>query len=229
MANVGMSTAQGVLGGAGTGASIGTTFGPIGAGVGAVLGGIVGGISGNKKAKDINKAMTELQAVPGVDPSQLAFKDQLAREKKAVDSGFSTDFQIARDIIGQSEAGGMSVAAQMAQTNPALALMAMNQVGNQTDMSVNKALGTISTRGMGYTSMMADLVDKMSARDIQVNLLKANAGLGLATKEMTDFNTNMNAGMMQLGTLADIKFPGLGSTKPPSIGTPLPVGTVNYE
>ncbi|MCX6780130.1 MAG: hypothetical protein NT034_03055 [Candidatus Magasanikbacteria bacterium] len=127
----------------------------------------------------------------------VQFKDQMAAEKRMVMSGFSTDFQVARDIIGESEAGGMSVAAEIAQTNPALALMAMNQVGNQTDMSVNKALGTMSTQRMGYNEMLSGFIDKISQRQLDVQMMKAGQKMAIATAETKDFNANMNAGMMR--------------------------------
>jgi hypothetical protein len=193
------SALQGALGGAGTGASIGSAIMPgVGTAIGALLGGAIGAFSGAEKSGAMRDATAKLMSIPNVDPMQSMFKDQLYREKKAVESGFTTDFQVARDIIGQSEAGGMSVAAEMAQTNPALALMAMNQVGQGTDNSVNKALGTIGARGFGYTSMINDLIDKMSQRNIQLDLLKAQQGMATATKGMQDFNANSNAGMMKL-------------------------------
>lgn len=199
MADEFASGAQGFLGGAGVGASIGTALLPgVGTVLGALVGGGIGAAAGSAKAGAQNDALAALNAVPNVDPNQTMFKDQLYREKKAVESGFTTDFQVARDIIGKSEAGGMSVAAEMAQTNPALALMMMNQVGQGTDTAVNKALGTIGTRGFGYTQMISDLIDKMSQRKIQVDLLKAQSGLAIATKGMQDFNANANAGIMKL-------------------------------
>jgi hypothetical protein len=193
-----MSTVQGIFGGAGIGAEVGSVLGPTGTVVGAGIGALIGGITGNQKAQDQKEALANLYAIPNVDPNQVIFKDQLMREKKAVESGFTTDFQVARDIIGKSEAGGMSVAAELARTNPALALIMMNQVGQGVDTSVNKALGTISTRSMGYTQMIQDLIDKMSNRTLQMQLLKAQTGLGIATKNLQDFNANANAGMMKL-------------------------------
>jgi len=198
MANELLSGLQGALGGAGTGAALGTMLFP---GVGTILGALIGGgigiASGAGKARKSNEAMASLMAIPNVDPNMMEFKDQLYREKKAVESGFSTDFQVARDIIGKSEAGGMSVAAEMARTNPALALMAMNQVGQGTDTAINKALGTIGTKGMGYTQMINDLLMKMSQRKIDVDLFKAQVGMAQATQGMNNFNANANAGMMQ--------------------------------
>jgi hypothetical protein len=199
MANEWMSGAQGFLGGAGLGASMGTTVAPgVGTVVGALLGGTIGAFSGASKAGKQNDAVARLMAIPEVDPNQTMFKDQLFREKRAVESGFTTDFQVAKDIIGKSEAGGMSVAAEMAQSNPALALMAMNQVGQGADTAVNKALGTIGTRGMGYTQMIQDLIDKMSQRKLSLDLYKGQVGITTATQGMQDFNANSNAGMMKL-------------------------------
>lgn len=217
MANEFASAAQGFLGGAGTGAMLGSAFGPVGTGVGALLGGLIGGVSGGKAAKDVNEGLNALMMIPNVDPMQLAFKDQLLKEKRAVESGFTTDFQVARDIIAKSEAGGMSVAAEMARTNPALALMTMSQVGMGADTAVNKALGTIGARGMGYTQMVYDLVDKISSRKIQVDLMKATTKTGMATKGLSDFNANMNAGMMQLGNVDwGGLFPGKDKSIPPT-------------
>jgi len=227
MANELLSGLQGGLGGAGTGAMIGSAIPGVGTVVGALVGGTIGAFSGASKAGAQKDSLAALNAIPNVDPNQTIFKDQLYREKKAVESGFTTDFQVARDIIGKSEAGGMSVASEMAQTNPALALMMMDQVGKGTDTAVNKALGTIGTKGFGYTQMISDIIDKMSQRKIQVDLLKTQSGLAISTKGMQDFNANANAGMMKLmdpsviGGIKGLFTPGINNTggfNSPTIG-----------
>lgn len=199
---------SGALGGAATGATIGSAVLPgIGTVIGALGGAILGGSAGGKKQKAVDSALAALNAIPKVDPLQAQFKDQLVREKQAVRSGFSTDFQVARDIIGQSEAGGFSVAAQLAQTNPSLALSALNQVSNNTDVSVNKALGTIATQNMGYTQLVADQIDRMSQRSLQLSLLKSQYQIAQATADKKDFNQNALAALMKFGPSA------LGSLK----------------
>ena len=206
------SVMSGALGGAAMGAKIGSMI-PIpglGTALGAVAGATLGAIGGGKKQKAVDAAMAGLMAIPNVDPNQVQFKDQLMREKKMVQSGFSTDFQVARDIIGQSEAGGMSVAAEMAKTNPAMSLMAMNQVSNQADMSTNKALGTIATQSMGYTQMISDMIDKIAQRKIDVDMMKATENLTLASANKKDFNANAMAAMMKFGPSALKNIPGLG-------------------
>jgi hypothetical protein len=215
---------NGVLGGASIGAKIGTEIAPgIGTILGAIGGGFIGGVGGGKKQKAVNEAMASLEAIPSLDPNMADFRDQLGREKKAVESGFSTDFQVARDIIGQSEAGGMSVAAEMAMTNPALSLMMMNQVSSQSDASINKALGTISTQKMGYSQMISGLIEREADRSLQLDLLKSQYKMAQATANKKDFNANMMAlatkfGPEMLANLFQNKFTGK-----------IPEGTVNYE
>ena len=212
------SSLSGALGGAASGAEIGTMLMPgIGTALGAIAGATLGAAAGGKKQKAVDAAMAGLMAIPNVDPNQVNFKDQLMNEKKMVQSGFSTDFQVARDIIGQSEAGGMSVAAEMAQTNPAMALMTMNQVSNQTDMSTNKALGTIATQSMGYTQMISDMIDKIAQHKIDVDMMKATENLTLASANKKDFNANAMAAMMKFGPSALKNIPGMfGGSNPGS-------------
>jgi hypothetical protein len=186
--------------GGGSGGSSGMIIGAIGGG----LSGLLGGYKKGDAAVTTRKALAKLDAIPLVDPNQFAFKDQLMREKKAVESGFSTDFQVARDIIGKSEAGGMSVAAEIAQTNPALSLMMMGQIGAGVDTSVNKALATIGTKGMGYSQAIADMVNQMSARELQLTLAKTTYRLGMATKSQSDINANANAKAASMGSMGGI-------------------------
>jgi hypothetical protein len=195
--------------GVGAGASIGATLGSVvpglgtvvggavGAGLGAIVGGIEGLIKGGKAEKEKKKALAVLNSIPAIDPNMVRFKDQLAREKRMVDSGMSTDFMVARDIAGEMNAGGMSVAAELAMTNPALGLMVMNQSAQNEDASINKALGTLSTKSMGYTEMLSNFIDKISQRELDVNMMKAETGLGIAMTNLKDVNANANAGKMR--------------------------------
>ena len=235
MANQFMSGLQGFAGGAGTGAAMGTAMLPgVGTAIGGLLGGTLGAITGADKANSQNKALGVLNAIPEVDPNQTAFKDQLFREKRAVDSGFTTNFQVARDITGQQEAGGMSVASEMAKSNPALALMTMDQVGKNADTSVNKALGTNATQGMQYTQMIGDTITQMAQRKLSLNLFKGQVGMAQATQGMQDFNSNSNAGMMKLldpsvtGAFKSLFAGGGGMADPSGSWTP-PTGYVDVH
>lgn len=167
--------------------------------MGSVLGTALSWVEQFIAEGDAKDSLAKFEAAfSNVDPDQLKFKDQLLREKKAVQSGFSTDFKVARDIIGQSEAGGMSVASELARTNPALALMTMNQVSNQADMSTNKALGTLATQNMGYTQMLSETIDKMAQRKLDVNVTKASQRLGVETQLQKDKNENTLGAIGQL-------------------------------
>jgi len=160
--------------------------------MGSVVGMVLSYIEQDLAKGAAEKSLNEFDAAfRNVDPDQLKFKDQLLREKRAVQSGFSTDFKVARDIISQSEAGGMSVASELARTNPALALMTMNQVSSQANTSVNQALGTIATQNMGYTQMLSDLIDKIAQRKLDVDVTKAFQRLGMETQIQKDTNENV--------------------------------------
>jgi len=160
--------------------------------MGSVVGMVLSYIEQDLAKGAAEKSLNEFDAAfRNVDPDQLKFKDQLLREKRAVQSGFSTDFKVARDIISQSEAGGMSVASELARTNPALALMTMNQVSSQANTSVNQALGTIATQNMGYTQMLSDLIDKIAQRKLDVDVTKASQRLGMETQIQKDTNENV--------------------------------------
>lgn len=193
MADVVGSTAFGSLGGAAAGALIGSAIFP---GVGTVLGaaiggGVLGGIAGNRLAKDENKARERMEALPSFDPMQLEFLDQLKREKRSIDSGFSTDFQVAAGLNEKAYAGGISVAESVARTNPALGLAYMDQASNNFDLGTNKALGTIATRSSAYTQAISALIDSISQRKLDIETYKVSQDLGMAISNRKAFNENM--------------------------------------
>jgi len=181
----------GVMGGAGTGASIGSTILPgWGTAIGAVAGGIWGGVSASGQVADQKEALERLEAIPSFDPMQLNFLDQLKREKRSVESGFTTDFQVAKDLNKQALAGGYSVAEKVGATNPALAISMSRRAGAQYNTGINQALGTISTRGHGLTSSMGELINRISQRRLDLEVLKTSQQLGMATSSLQTSQTN---------------------------------------
>lgn len=189
------STVKGATSGVMSGISAGAALGPIGMGVGAVVGGVIGGISGHNKSKAYQSALDNINNIPLIDPAQLAFQDTLGREKRAVQSGFTTDFQVSRDILSQVNAGNVSVAESVGASNPALAVSMMKASSANMSTGLNQALGTISTRSNSYTQMMQDMVDKIAKRKLDVSMYKTNAELSQTSKEYKDFNTQANSAL----------------------------------
>jgi len=181
---------MGVLGGAGKGAAIGSIFGPAGTAVGAGIGAVVGGIGAGNKVGARNDALDRVENIPMFDPMQLNFLDTLNREKRAVESGFTTDFQVAKDLNQKSLAGGLSVAESVAATNPALALSMIDTSSKNYSTGVNQALGTISTRSQGYTSSIGQLINMIAQRKLDVETYKTSQQLGLATDDLQTSNVN---------------------------------------
>jgi hypothetical protein len=191
--------------GAGTGASIGTAVLPgWGTAAGAGIGAVVGAISSSKKAKEANAAMDRFNQIPMVDPMDMEILEKVKREKRAVSSGFTTDFQVASGLIREANAGADSVATAVGRNNPALAMTMLQQNMGNFDTSLNKALGTIGTRGMQYDAMELGLVDKITQRTLDLETTKAQMAIGQSQQALKDTNANNMAGIARLpGALND--------------------------
>jgi hypothetical protein len=193
----------GILGGAGTGATVGSVAGPWGTAIGAIGGAIAGGISTGKQLSARDDAMERLEALPMYDPMQLGFLDQLKREKRAVESGYTTDFQVAKDLQKEAMAGGLSVAESVGEVNPALAISMVKGVSQGFSSGVNKSLGTIATKGMGYTQSIGELINLISQRALDVESHKVMQELGLATSDLQTSQTNAAQFAARLPQYAD--------------------------
>ena len=221
--------ATGALGGAGAGAAVGSAIFPgIGTAIGAVGGAVIGAIGAKSKLGARDEAMEGVMALPEYDPMQLNFLDQLKREKRSVESGFTTDFQVAKDLNQEMLAGGLSVAESVASTNPALGLSYLDTASKRYTTGINQALGTISGRSLGYTSGMGELIDKISQRKLDVQTYKAVQKLGLTTDTLQTSNVNTAQFAGRLPQYMDdfSKVPGqfnsiFGNTPP--VGTPAAV------
>lgn len=197
MADAGM-VGTGALGGAAMGAQLGSMVGPWGTAIGAVGGAIIGGVSSNNKQNKQDDALERLEGIPTFDPMQLGFLDQLKREKRAVDSGFTTDFQVAKDLNKEAMAGGLSVAESVGSSNPALGISMGRQTSRQFNTGINQALGTISTRGLGLTSSMGEMINRVAQRKLDLEMVKTSQQLGIATDALQTNQVNASQFMATL-------------------------------
>lgn len=209
MADLGM-TGTGILGGAAMGAQLGSIAGPWGTAIGAVGGAVIGGVSSASKQNAQDEALDRLNAIPSYDPMQLDFLDQLKREKRSVESGFTTDFQVAKDLNKEALAGGLSVAEKVGATNPALAMSLSRQATSGYSTGINQALGTISTRGLGLTASMGDMINRVSQRKLDLEMAKTSQQLGIATDALQTNQTNMSQFAASLPGMADDIRGGFG-------------------
>jgi hypothetical protein len=121
---------------------------------------------------------------------QMNFLDQLKKEKRSLESGFTTDFQVAKDLNKEALAGGLSVAESVASTNPALALSMVQGATGAFSTGINKSLATISTRSTGYTQSIGELINTISQRKLDVETYKTAQQLGLTTDALQKSNVN---------------------------------------
>lgn len=234
-----MSIATGAMGGAAMGAQIGSVAGPWGTAAGAVVGAVAGGISTANKQNAQQEGLDRLESIPTFDPMQLDFLDQLNREKRSVESGFTTDFQVAKDLNKEALAGGQSVAEAVGASNPTLAFSLGRNSAREFNTGVNQALGTVSSRGMQLTTSMGELINRIAQRKLDLEMVKTSQQLGIATDELQTNQTNANQFMTKLPGVVDELVNELGprisdwkverGTKPNPIALPAssaPIGGV---
>lgn len=180
------------------GAQLGSVAGPWGTAIGAVGGAVIGGVTSAQKQNKQSDALDRLEAIPSYDPMQFEFLDQLSREKRSVESGFTTDFQVAKDLTSQVAAGGQSVAEAVGATNPALALSIGRQASSQFNTGINQALGTISSRGLGLTGSIGEQINRIAQRKLDLEMVKTSQQLGIATDALQTNQVNASQFMAAL-------------------------------
>lgn len=206
---------SGVLGGAGVGAQVGSMIAPgVGTAIGAGIGALVGGIQGNQRKKALDSALAGINAIPAIDPTMTEFASQVERERRAVQSGLTTEFQAGRDMLERTTSGATNLVGQVYAQNPALMLSSLSRIQNQGAMQANQMLGAVGQNQMKYSDMLRDTLNRISQRALDVNMHKAQQKLGVATQNQSDFNKNMMAGAMMLpGVIGEAGEPVAGAVK----------------
>jgi len=197
------SAGRGLITGATTGASVGAELGSlvpggtlIGAGIGTVIGGLIGAISGNKKGKNAEAALTNIMNLPAVDPTQVSYLDELKLQRRAIESGYSTEYQAAKDVLLQSTAGMTQSLTQMAAGNPVAALDYVMKLQGGLGSNMNKILSGIITRSDLYLANIGQLINEITQRKLDVQSYKAAQNMALAANDLSTFNQNANALLM---------------------------------
>lgn len=264
MPNIAHATWEGAGTGATRGAGIGASIGSvvpgvgtaIGAGIGAVVGGVAGLFSGRSKAKELyeQQKQTEgaMEEISGFDPRLTSFEKELRREKRMVETGMTPEFQVGKDLIERAGAGAMTVASRF--NNPAMAISFMNQIQTGIGTNINKMIGTVGAQRGQYLAAIGDITQKLSQRELDVDVWKATQKRATFTQNLSDYNLNTNMARMHAlsnlpGAVSQITslFDGGGGQLPalpgtggsylpgsgPQAGTPLesgftiPVSTIN--
>jgi len=195
--SAGAGIAQGAMTGAGVGAQVGSVFGApgvlIGSGVGALIGGVVGGTSARKKTREVNKALSNVYALNPIDISQIDYIDKLNAQKRAIESGFTNEYQAAKQTLLEQSALSTDALVGLSSGNPVAAMdyiMRMNAgIGN----NMNKLLTSVSGRADNYLTAIGAAVNDIAEKKFQTELYKASQGLAMATDNYSTFRQNMNA------------------------------------
>jgi len=203
--NIAHEGLKGAGSGAVTGAGIGTSILPgIGTAIGAGIGAIAGFFSGRGKAKsvyeDLKATETAEAGITGFDPRLTQFEKELRREKRMVETGMTPEFQVAKDMIERAGAGAMTVASRF--NNPAMALSFMKQIQTGMGTNINKLVGTVGAQRGQFMTQIGDITEKLSQRELDVDVWKATQKRATFTQNLSDMNLNRN--MMQMHALSNL-------------------------
>lgn len=229
MPNIAHESWKGAGSGAMSGAAMGTAIFPgVGTAIGAGIGAVAGFLGSRSKAKDLYEQQKEsdaaMEGISGFDPRLTSFEKELRREKRMVETGMTPEFQVAKGMIEKAGAGAMTVASRF--NNPAMAISFMNQIQTGIGTNINKLVGTVGAQRGQYLAAIGDITQKLSQRELDVDVWKATQKRATFTQNLSDYNLNTNMARMHAmselpGAISQVSglFGGGGG------GTPSPLFT----
>lgn len=184
--------------GASTGASVGSAFGPVGAAAGGIIG-LGMGFFGKDKP--------DIPPPPAaVDPAQLAFLEELKAKRTAIESGMSTEFQLGRNLLQQSQAAQLETSSRLVGGDVGAAIAAQDKISQGTAQMVSQLTGTATSQAMQYTGLIDKLTQAMAQRKLDVSTTLWSEARGKAASiEQVQSQNLINALMSPgvSGTLTD--------------------------
>lgn len=199
MPNIAHEGWKGAGTGAMSGAAMGTAINPgIGTAIGAGIGAIAGFLGSRSKAKDLYEQQKQtdaaMEGISGFDPRLTSFEKELRREKRMVETGMTPEFQVAKSMIEKAGAGAMTVASRF--NNPAMAISFMNQIQTGIGTNINKLVGTVGAQRGQYLAAIGEITQKLSQRELDVDVWKATQKRATFTQNLSDYNLNTNMARM---------------------------------
>lgn len=127
---------------------------------------LIQGIQAKRLKDKANAAMPEL-----VDPGQAAFLSELNQKRRSIDTG--ADFAAGMQAIDATNAGTNDALVRNGGGDSGGTIQALLQSERVAGDSKNNVLAQGQNQQMAYNSMYGDLLNKMSARKMQLQLLQS--------------------------------------------------------
>lgn len=217
------------------GGAAGSAAGPAGTAIGSKLGGAIGGkVGGGNSGGPSNSsmlslgmgAMQQLQALglknkanaamPDlVDPNQASYLAELAQKRKSIDTG--ADFSEAMNAIDTQNASTNEAITRNTGGDVSGTIQALLQSERVAGDSKNQAIAQGQQQQMAYNQMFEGLMNKISARSLQLQMYKSQQARAEWAQKQQLANQNMMAALA--GTMSG--NPTSAGTKVADIATPV--------
>lgn len=184
----------GALGGA-AGTAIG---GPMGAQVGLSLGSALGGmIDANQQKKKADSAFPDF-----VDPNQASYLAELNQKRKSIETG--ADFAEAVRLADQTQASTNDSIVKASGGDSGTAIQGLLQAQAMAGNAKNNAAARGQSQQFAYDGAYGNMLNQISARKLQLELLRSQQARAEWAQGQQDANQNANAGLANLFSVGGV-------------------------
>jgi hypothetical protein len=176
------------------GAGLGTLANP-GAGtsagwaLGSSVGGVAEGLAGWGKANNMQ--------LPQVDPRQRLLYDEIARKRRALETGVF--YQPQQDVIRQAGAQGMQTAAGITGGDVGATVSALGQINRGTGRNLNELYNQMQQQSLGLLQQQIPLGQKIAEQIWAQKAYEKQAALTNAATVLKESMEGLNAGIASGG------------------------------
>jgi hypothetical protein len=158
-------------------------------------------------------------SMPGeVDSRQAAHLSELAQKRKSIDTG--ADFAAGMQAVDTGQAGTNAAIVKATGGDVGGTVQALLQAQRGADTAKGNVLAQGQQQRMGYDSMYGDLMNKISARQLQLQMYKSQQARAEWAQKKQTSSQNMMAGIA--GALTPGAGKGPASSGAPATSTAMP-------
>lgn len=160
-----------------------------GMGIGA---GLLQLFQSNQKKNEANAAFPQWY-----DPQQMSFLSEINQKRKAMETGaeFASGINAVNSSMGGTNAGILQAGAGNV-SGTIQGLLQSQRIGQD---QINQVLANGQAQGLQYNNMYREMLDKISARKMQLQLAKSQQARAEWAQKAKDSTANLMAGSSYLG------------------------------
>lgn len=153
--------------------------------------GLLQTLQANNLKKQANSAMPDL-----IDPNQSSYLAELAQKRKSIDTG--ADFAADMNYIDSQNAATNEAITKNTGGDVGGTIQALLQSQRVSSDAKNNVLSRGHQQQFGYNQMFGDMLNKISAKQLQLQLYRSQQARAEWAKKKQQANQNMMAGIGNL-------------------------------